>query len=349
LFALVADGHAGHQRVQGPDGRTQLIVGIALPAIDAAYFEVFPLNELQRTLSTLRYILLAATLVTVGAAAVFGRYAASRVVRPLEPVATAAQLIAGGEFGTRLPAGGDRDLGPLTDAFNTMAASLEERIARDARFASDVSHELRSPLAVLAASIEIIERRRAELSPTVEATVDVLAERVADFQTLVLALLELSRLDSHVTSIDPEPIDVRVFVRQLLASRAPQATLRVDEDVPAHVVADRQRLAQVLANIVDNAGRYAGGTTNCHVHVTAVDLVIDLDDSGPGVDVTERKAIFERFARGSAGRRAGSSSGTGLGLPLAAEHVKLHGGHVHVTDAPGGGARFRVIVPRSDP
>lgn len=349
LLTIVAGGNAGHQRVRGPDGNLQLVVGISLPAADAAYFEVFPMTELERTLSALRSSLLIATAITVISAAAIGRYAAGRVVRPLEPVASAAQQIAGGALATRLPATRDPDLGPLTDAFNTMAASLEERIAREARFTSDVSHELRSPLAVLAASIDIIERRRADLPPTVSETFELLADRVGEFQTLVLELLEISRFDNGAVTLDSEPIDIRVFLERLLAGGAPRAALEVDEAVPRHVVADRRRLGQALSNVFDNAARYAGGVTRCHAQVTPTEFVVDIDDCGPGVDPGERKAVFDRFARGSAGRRAGSTSGTGLGLALAAEHIKLHGGSIEATDAPGGGARFRIRIPRSEP
>lgn len=348
LLAVVGRGHAGHQRVRGPDGQLHVVVGVALPAIDGAYFEVFPLAELQRTINTLRSSLLIGAFVTVIATAAIGRYAAGRVVRPLEPVAAAAQQIADGALATRLPAGHDPDLEPLTDAFNTMAASLEQRVAREARFTSDVSHELRSPLAVLAASVDVIGRRCAELPPTVAETFEVISSRIEGFQTLVLELLEISRFDNHAVTLDLEPIDVRAFLGQLVAGGAPGAEIEIDDDVPRHLVADRRRLAQALANILDNAARYAGGATRCHAYVTDQHCVIDVDDAGPGVDAAERSTIFERFARGSAGRRAGSTTGTGLGLALAAEHVKLHGGHVEVTDAPGGGARFHVVFPRID-
>lgn len=346
LLTVVGSGHVGHQRVRAADGTLQLIVGIALPAVDAAYFEVFPMTELDRTLSALRSSLLIATAITVISAAAIGRYAAGRVVQPLEPVASAAQQIAGGALMTRLPASRDPDLGPLTDAFNTMAASLEERVAREARFTSDVSHELRSPLAVLAASIDIIERRRADLPPTVSETFELLAERVGEFQTLVLELLEISRFDNGAIELDSEPVDIRLFVERLVGGSAPDAELVVDDDVPRHVMADRRRLGQALSNVFDNACRYAGGATGCHVHVTPTELVVDVDDCGPGVEPSERRAVFDRFARGRAGRRAGSTSGTGLGLALAAEHIKLHGGRIEAADGPGGGARFRITIPR---
>lgn len=348
VLAVVDAGHAGHQRVIAADGRLQIVVGVAIPAGNAAYFEVFPLTELERTVTTLRSSLLGGAALTVVASALIGRYAAGRVVRPLGPIAAAAQHIADGSLDTRLPTNRDPDLDPLTNAFNTMAGSLEARVARDARFTSDVSHELRSPLAVLSASIEIIERRRAQLPGPVSDAVDQLRSRITQFQALVLELLEISLFDNQAVSLDREPIEIRVFLRHLLQSRDSDAELIVDRSVPNRVSADRRRLAQALGNVIDNAGRYAGGLTAIHVTATSDAIVIDLDDNGPGVDPDERRAIFERFARGTAGRRAGDATGTGLGLALVSEQVKLHGGTIEVTDAPRGGARFRVQLPRHE-
>ena len=122
----------------------------------------------------------------------------------------------------------------------------------------------------------------------------------------------------------------------------------VDPSVPELVMVDRRRLAQAVVNIVDNARRYAGGVTAVDVTVRGGELVIEIDDEGPGVALEERAAIFDRFARGTVGRQTGSASGTGLGLALAAEHVKLHRGRIEVHGAPVG-ARFRICIPMVAP
>jgi signal transduction histidine kinase len=111
--------------------------------------------------------------------------------------------------------------------------------------------------------------------------------------------------------------------------------------------ADKRRLARVIANLLDNATRYGGGPTLIAVEGDDTHLRISVEDSGPGVPEVERTAIFERFSRGSAGGRRGGDSGTGLGLSLVIEDVRLHGGRVWVEDRPDGlsGARFVFELP----
>jgi signal transduction histidine kinase len=268
-------------------------------------------------------------------------------VRPLAPIADAAEQIANGQLDTRISDIEDPDLTRLTDAFNTMAGALEARIEREARFAADVSHELRSPLTAVAAALEIIDRRRDQLpAETIEAF-SILANKVETFERMVLDLLEISRMDAGTASVADDLIDLRHFVPRVVARHgAEEATVTFDPGAPTHVTGDRRRLAQALGNIIDNAQRYAGGTTAVVVSGPRPGVVrFTLDDRGPGVAADERNAVFGRFARGTAGREAGSSSGTGLGLSLVAEHLRLHHGQVWVEDNPGGGARFIIEIP----
>ena len=152
LVRAVSDGRAGHQRYRGADGELRLAVGVPIAAAEASYFEVFALDELDRTLDLLTRSLAFGVAGAALAAAAVGRVAAGRLVRPLGPVADAAERIADGALDTRLTDVDDPDLRRLADAFNTMAAALEARIDREARFAADVSHELRSPLTAVAAA-----------------------------------------------------------------------------------------------------------------------------------------------------------------------------------------------------
>ncbi len=346
LRQLVDEDHAGRQLVRTESGGLQLVVGMPLSAVNGAYFEVFSLAELERTLDLLRNALIVGAAVTAIATAAVGRYAAGRVVRPLAPVTSAAARITDGDLQTRIPTHHDKDLAPLVDGFNTMAASLQQRIEREARFVSDVSHELRSPLAALRAGIEILDRRRASLPESVAETVDIMVDRIASFEELVLDLLEISRFDAGAVTLDRETLDVSVFIAQVLEHYgAGCARTQIEPSAPPNFRADRRRLASAFGNIIVNAARYAGGITSVTVSGERDDVVFAFDDAGPGVDPSERTAIFQRFARGDAGRRAGSSSGTGLGLALALAQIELHGGSITIDDAPGGGARFIVQLP----
>ena len=146
-------------------GEPRFVVGIPLTAFDADYYAISDLSEVERTLDDLSYVLLGTGAIAVTLAALLGSWASSRMLRPLRRVREAAEAIAGGRLDTRLGAQADPDLDRLSDSFNEMARALESRIQRDARFASDVSHELRSPLTTLMAGVGVLESRREELSP----------------------------------------------------------------------------------------------------------------------------------------------------------------------------------------
>ncbi len=322
-------------------------MGTPVAAVDAAYFEIFHLDEMERTLDLLRGVLLVAGATTVLGAAGLGRFAASRVVKPLAPIAAAASRIAEGELDARLVETEDVDLAELTDAFNAMAASLEARLIREQRFAADVSHELRSPLAAVRAALEVIQRRRAGLPDVVADAIDILGARSESFEVLVLDLLEISRYDADAVVLDAEALELDRFIEETLRRYTDRRVdIEVSDEAPGPFMADRRRLAQALGNVIANADRYAGGVTDVMVHATGDRVTFHLDDRGPGIDLVEQADIFERFSRGAAGRLAGASSGTGLGLSLAAAQIKLHRGTISVTDRPGGGARFVVVIPR---
>lgn len=351
LQQVVSQGRTGHQRYRDADGELHLAVGLRVAAVEADYYELFSLEELEQTIELLARSLAIGVAGAAAVAAMLGWAAANRLVRPLRPVADAAERIAGGALDTRLEEPADPDLRRLTEAFNQMAAALESRIEREARFAADVSHELRSPLAAVAAAVEIIQRRRDQLPPQVTEAFAVLSAKVTLFQRMVLDLLEISRLDGGTAVVSEDLIDVRHLLDRMVELHGAAGTpIDVDAAAPIHIRGDRRRLAQAVANIFDNANRYAGGVTGVGVRVPRPGWIrIEIDDRGPGISEEERDAIFGRFARGLAGVEAGSNSGTGLGLALTAEHVHLHGGRVWVEEAPGGGARFVVDVPAGAP
>jgi signal transduction histidine kinase len=347
--ALRTEVHSGtpaRQRYQ-LYGKARLAVGVPIGAVGAEYFEVFNLDELDNTLRTLGAALAAAAAATVLAGAALGRWASGRVLRPVSEAAAAAADIAGGHFGTRLDTGDDSDLAALSSSFNRMVDALKERIDRDARFASDVSHELRSPLTTLSTSLGVLQARRSELPERSRLALDLLAAEVERFERLVQDLLEISRFDAGVAQLSLE--DIRLG--ELLVHAVPTGDgieLDIDPAAAGQVVrADKRRLERVVGNLLTNAARHGGGATRVGLRRVDGSLRLEVDDEGPGVPAEDRVRIFERFNRGAAaGRRAGAGGdGVGLGLSLVNEHVRLHGGRVWVEDHAGGGARFVVELP----
>jgi two-component system, OmpR family, sensor histidine kinase MtrB len=330
-------------------GDPTLLVGIPIPGFDLQFIQAVPLSSVESSLDTLRLILVAAGGLTTGLAAVFGWWASRRTLLPLRRVGEAARAIAEGQLDTRLDEPADRDLAVLATAFNDMAGALQNRIERDARFASEVSHELRSPLMTLTASVAVLEGRRDELPERARTALDLLSTDLDRFQALVQDLLEISRFDAGAARLDLSTVRVVEFVREAVATTShhgiPIRHQPGVELVGARV--DKRRMVQVVTNLVDNARKYGGGPTGIEIVAHGDTVEIAVEDEGPGVPPEEREVVFDRFSRGSAGGRRGDDTGTGLGLALVDEHVRLHGGRVWVTDRPGGGhgARFVVELP----
>lgn len=351
LRATVREGQPALMRFDH-DGATQLAVGVPLDAVDGAYFEVMSLEELEATLESISISLLAAALLSTLAGAAIGWRASRRVLRPLRDIGAAAHAIASGRLETRVEASSDPDLAPLAASFNEMASGLEERIQRDARFASNVSHELRSPLMTLAASVEVMQNQREELPERAVAALDLMAADVDRFQQLVADLLEISRFDAGVMYLDLEEVRVDELILQAVQSSTDaDVPVDIDSDLAGVVVkADKRRLSRVVANLLDNAAKYGEGATRVELRRRGDAVLVAVEDDGPGVPPEDREAIFHRFNRGSSAGRRRDIDGVGLGLSLVAEHVRLHGGAVWVEDRPDGdaGARFVVELPAEE-
>src|SRR5215212_2327054 len=163
---LVASTEAGVPSVQRYRSNGTPVVAVGVPlAEDLFYYEVSELENLDTTLRTIIWVGIAAALLTTLLGAALGWWAASRVLRPLNDVARAATRLASGDLDARAPTTTDPDLTAISSSFNAMAETLAGRILRDAQFAADVSHELRSPLTTMTASTSVLESRRRELSP----------------------------------------------------------------------------------------------------------------------------------------------------------------------------------------
>ncbi|MGH9016831.1 MAG: ATP-binding protein, partial [Acidimicrobiales bacterium] len=349
LRALVLSGTPASQHFV-LDGSPQMVVGVPVPSVRAAYFEVFSLDELARTLRILALALAGAALVTTAAGAVIGRWASGRALRPLEQVSKAAETIAGGRLHVRLAAADDSDLSALAASFNRMADALLERIEREVRFTADVSHELRSPLTTLVTSLSVLEAHRDELAERSGQALDLLAAELRRFHHMVDDLLEISRVDTGSAELLLDEVDVAELVREAAAaSGAGAVPVDVDPTVAElRLLVDKRRLVRVVANLVDNAAQYAGGVTRFTVEAAPGAVRVAVIDRGPGVAPAERERIFERFYRGHTSGRRGTTEGTGLGLSLVAEHVRLHGGRVWVENGEGDENRFVIEIPVPD-
>ena len=227
---------------------------------------------------------------------------------------------------------------------------IREGFDAQRRFVADASHELRTPAALIRANAEVLEREGLVTEDGRPFVTDIIgeADRLAG---LVGDLLQLAAWDETRTNVTLEPVDASSIagdtVRGASALAAERGVrLELDAQGPVPVLADRDRLIQLILVLVDNAIDHSPRDSAVTVRVRAAgsQAVIDVDDHGPGIPVAERERIFEPFTRLSGTTRHGSG-GTGLGLAIARRIATAHGGTIVAASPDGQGARFTVTLP----
>jgi signal transduction histidine kinase len=238
---------------------------------------------------------------------------------------------------------GDLDLDPISTAFDDMADSMQDRIARERRFVANVGHELRTPVTVTMGTVELLETRSANLRDDDASLLSLLSQQVARLAQTVLDLLELGTITPE-TVPDRDLVDVADVARGVLDQRGLPASL-VTTVGSTMAVTDPRRLERMIANLVENAQSHAGGVTALAVQHETNGVAVFVDDEGPGIPPEERGNIFELFARGSTSE---PGTGSGLGLTIVAEQAELIGAQITVGASPRGGARFAILLPHRD-
>ena len=312
-----------------------VVVGVPLPAVDAAYYEVSVAEELAATLRTLALALaVCAALTTVGGA-LLGRAASSRVLQPLGEVAGAAVQVSAGDLETHLRDTSDPDLAVLVGAFNHMVDALHERIERDARFAADVSHELRTPLTTLTTSLGVLQDVPG-LSPGASSAVQLMATELTRFRRALEDLLALGRLDAGAGEGDIVSVGAHeLSVRRCRRAVGRRTSCRPGDGDDPLVDVDRRQVLRALVNLFQNADLHGDGLTEVRGGHVDGHVEFRVRDRGAGVPTQDRERIFERFAR-AGGARAGT--GSGLGLSIVARTATNHGGSVWCSSAHDRGA-----------
>lgn len=327
------------------DGATYL--SVAQPMRDASniYVEVYPLELLQHTNRTLAVILSLVAALTALVGLGVGRMASRRAMRPLIELNEVAAQVARGVRGARLDVEHDPDLAQLARSFNHTAEALEARVLADARFAGDVSHQLRTPLTTMLNSMELLRNRRDELPESAREPLDLLDGDLARFRQLVIDLLEISRDDS-AAPVTLEPVRLLDLVSAATAATTGHPVVTATADAADVVLmTDKRRLEQVVTNLVTNADVHGDGCLGVQIRLEGRMAFIEVDDGGHGVPEAQRVRLFERFFRGPGAK----GTGTGLGLAVVDRHVRALGGQVLIQDRPGGGARFVIRLPDERP
>ena len=315
---------------------------VAVPIESGMYVEVFPLRDLDRTLTWGGWTLVGLSLLAAVFGAIIGATAVGRILRPVRRLGAGARRIAGGELTTRIDLAGDPDLDPIASSFNEMAEAVQARIARERRFSANVSHELRSPLTSVLGTAELLEGGRERLPEREAGLVTVLVHQVRRMSHMLLDLLEISRISSD----DPpqwESADLAALCRDVAAQRGVDPSVVVGDEPTVRT--DARRLERIIGNLIDNAQQHAGGVVQVLIQRDSGSVRILVDDAGPGIDEGIRERLFEPFTRGES---PGHTDGAGLGLAIVREQAVILGGDVTVETSPAGGARFVARLPISE-
>ena len=324
LYASVVRG--GISRLS-PETRTNLTRDLNLPA-----------NSLEnpRPLVPLRSWFVGPLLISLtfgtGACLMVALLVSRRFVRPLEDLTQTAQRLARGDLSARTPAiGGSGELALLIENVNRMAERLEHYDAERRASSAAIAHELRTPLASLRMRVAGLEEgiyplERNEVSK-LHRQIDVLSLLADDLQTLTLA-------DAGGLNLMPRRLDLSELTRGALEDfrarfEANQIAVQLDTDGPMLVLADPERLGQVLNNLLENAARYTPGSGEVRIKIERLNAQIRLRIQNPStqIEAAQIPQLFERFYRSEASR-ARESGGSGLGLAIVRAIVEAHGGRV---------------------
>jgi two-component system sensor histidine kinase MtrB len=342
----------------GAQGTPAIAFGAPLGNSYQVYF-VFPLNEEQQTLQLVQTTLIGVGIALVALLAAIASLVTRWVVVPVRHAAAAAQRLSAGKLEERMIVGGADDLAMLATSFNDMADSLQEKLHEleelskvQRQFVSDVSHELRTPMTTIRMAAEILFESREDLDPAAARSTELLQSQIERFETLLTDLLEISRHDSNVATLDAEPADLCDLVRrsaddaQQLAERR---GCRIEFRLPVEatlVEMDRRRVERILRNLLVNAVEHGEGRDV--VVTVAADkgaAAVAVRDHGVGLAPGEEQLVFERFWRADPSR-ARTVGGTGLGLAISLEDARLHGGWLQAWGEQGRGSVFRLTIPR---
>jgi two-component system sensor histidine kinase BaeS len=306
---------------------------------------------------TVLWFLLPATAVVLLGSLVAIRLARA-LTEPLRRAEDASRRIAAGDLTARVPEPPDHvddEVADLSRSINAMAGALERSRGLEQQFLLSVSHDLRTPLTSIQGFAEALSDGTIDDAPKAGSVILAEAERL---HRLVRDLLELARLDAHRFSLEATAVDLNDLVEACVEGFGPEAAAAgVVIDVaadPSVVSADPDRLAQVVANLLDNALKFAAARVLVSVTVADGRVRVRVDDDGPGIDAADRPHVFERLYQ-TRRRPVRKESGSGLGLAIVRELVVAMGGTVgtdatDATDATDrGGARFWFELPSHNP
>jgi signal transduction histidine kinase len=275
-----------------------------------------------------------------------------QILAPVQSLTAAAQQLGRGDLTQRVSDEGPGEIGQLARSFNTMAENLEMAEKQRRSLAADVAHELRTPLSNVQGYLEAVKDRLLQAD---DKTIDTIYQQVVHVVQLVEDLRILALAESGTLRLHQESGSMEELLRQAVDAFRPQAeakgvelSVQIQPELP-DVPMDRTRIAQVVANLLDNAIFHTpeGGSVAVTAQTGDSALTVAVSDTGPGISPQDIDLVFERFYRVDPSRTR-STGGTGLGLTIAKQLIQAHGGTIGVESSVGHGSRFYFDLPLGD-
>ncbi len=329
------------------DGRVDRLVYAVRPAPGTGFLD--RVGATFRFLARFWWQFLAAGAIAAAIALILARWLARGMTQPLRDMALAARGMETGDYGQRVRTSSRDEVGQLAAAFNRMSEELESLEGLRRELVANVSHELKTPISALRAHLENLLDGVEEPDPE---TLQVMMTQSERLSRLVEQLLDLSRLESGEMPLQREAVELRPLVSEVLSEievarsgREVRLEDRVPHDLPP-VLADRERVHQVLFNLLDNAVRFTprGGEVVVSAHRVDARCEVSVADTGPGIPPEHLPRLFERFYRVDPARSQ-KDGGTGIGLAIARSVVEAHGGRIRAESQVGKGSVFTFDLP----
>jgi two-component system sensor histidine kinase MtrB len=353
--AVATSTNIQFQRVDAA-GHPEFFVGIPVQAGDLPtgleVYSMVSLDQQEAAIDDLASKAWQVSLLALPFAVALALLAAQQVLRPVRALNSAAGQLGRGRLDVRLRATGSDELAQLVTTFNNTAAELERTVgtlrameADARRFVADVSHELRTPLAAMNAVTDVLDEDAGQLPPDTAVAARLVSAETKRLTRLVQDLIEISRFDAGRAELRREELDVGSAIADSLAARGWEPGPDLVAVLPAGSTAslDRRRLDIIVANLVGNALRHGGPPVEVVLQAGPGDVVLTVTDHGPGIPDEMLAAVFDRFTKADTARAR--SEGSGLGLSIARENARLHGGDIVAANT-GSGARFELRLPR---
>jgi len=332
-----------------------LVVWLAIDYLAADYFSTLmetyniePSETHEMFVSSVHRYLIQASLIALALAVLLSLLLTRKVLRPLSQMAGVTRQIAAGHYGARVPVGARDEVGDLAVAFNQMADSLERVEQLRKAMVTDMAHELRTPLTSIRGYLEALAD---EVVPPSKETYALLQEEILRLVRLVEDLQQLTKAEAARAFLERREIDLPTLLSQALELHRHQFEsrgIRLDahlEGAPRRILADRDKLLQVMRNLLQNAWQHTPVEETVRVTAETVGggLRLSFESSGVEIDGADLPHLFERFYRAEKSRSR-DSGGAGIGLSIVKELVEAHGGRVGA-ESSGGATRFWITLP----